>query len=661
MSAASPADSNTGSRTRRFHNKSRHGCKGCKERRIKCDEGRPTCSNCIRRSALCEYDKTLEEIERETSPTADSPDSKPPGRVRKSRRRSEPPVNPTFTFVDVGESLARKRKRKDEDPEERKRAGSDGSSSPPAFEDVEVHPRSTATLVEAVEQALEKGQQLARIMMVSKQPPSLLGESEFLPNDLQTNNLSPSYFDGSRGSSSNSGVASPASTASTLSISRWQSSPSTGLGQTVGGVRITLQDYHLITTYRTFTCETFPYATATRNPWKALTFDLQFRRPYLYHTTLALTSAHLRTLQSVATPSVAEISHYVKGLSAFREALSQAPPQSSPHMIRLAPGHSRPDVPLETRALFATSALLGAYMWASDMTEIHSWLLAKFSMTVGTREIINRAWEGTTFGEFRAAFGDLANSIMDKVYRSVALGENGMRFPALEALATGQGSATLLLALPESYTKPAADDMDAPGEPEDDANNTIVPDIYDAKYAWVGREECPYYDASNGLMVVDIGSLNRLACAITMLESHSKESPLSAETIIAVRQLIYVWPGIACRELLTSLQAKDKRVYLLLAFYYAVVLRYKQVNTPSTDALFEENSGSWLPPNEVFKGWWLMKNPRLLLRGIVDWLGVEWEKWLEWPLKVLRDEEEAEKKRFQEMWEPAMEGMPFNF
>ncbi|KAL4928053.1 Zn(II)2Cys6 transcription factor [Aspergillus undulatus] len=41
--------------TRRTHRKSRHGCKACKHRRVKCDEARPVCSNCSQREELCEY------------------------------------------------------------------------------------------------------------------------------------------------------------------------------------------------------------------------------------------------------------------------------------------------------------------------------------------------------------------------------------------------------------------------------------------------------------------------------------------------------------------------------------------------------------------------------------------------------------------------------
>ncbi|KAJ9194398.1 transcriptional regulator family: Fungal Specific TF [Paecilomyces variotii] len=41
--------------TRRTHRKSRHGCLQCKRRRVKCDEQRPQCMNCVKRHTECEY------------------------------------------------------------------------------------------------------------------------------------------------------------------------------------------------------------------------------------------------------------------------------------------------------------------------------------------------------------------------------------------------------------------------------------------------------------------------------------------------------------------------------------------------------------------------------------------------------------------------------
>ncbi|KAI2782960.1 hypothetical protein F4815DRAFT_412140 [Daldinia loculata] len=41
--------------TRRSHPKSRTGCIICKQRKIKCDESRPTCANCLRYGASCSF------------------------------------------------------------------------------------------------------------------------------------------------------------------------------------------------------------------------------------------------------------------------------------------------------------------------------------------------------------------------------------------------------------------------------------------------------------------------------------------------------------------------------------------------------------------------------------------------------------------------------
>ncbi|KAH6973229.1 hypothetical protein EDB80DRAFT_743245 [Ilyonectria destructans] len=42
-------------RSRRRHHKSRAGCRQCKSRRVRCDENRPNCGNCIKREITCEY------------------------------------------------------------------------------------------------------------------------------------------------------------------------------------------------------------------------------------------------------------------------------------------------------------------------------------------------------------------------------------------------------------------------------------------------------------------------------------------------------------------------------------------------------------------------------------------------------------------------------
>ncbi|EPS35564.1 hypothetical protein H072_11106 [Dactylellina haptotyla CBS 200.50] len=653
MATEAQSVSGPASRTRRFHNKSRAGCKGCKERHIKCDEERPVCSNCTRRNAVCEYDKSVEELEEAeaaATPCDSSPEPKP--RARKSRKREQPPTN-QFTFVDVGTPTVRKRKRVDQGADSEKTKVE--LSKPKALpDDVEegVFLKPAPTLYKVVESELENGRQLAEVLRLSEYSPILRGDNEYLPSHIDSE-----IFTNTNTTAVSSPLTnSPASTNSTVSISRWQSSLSTGLGQSTNGIRITMQDFHLINTYRTFTCETFPYVSRTRNPWKAMTFDLQFRAPYLYHTTLALTSAHLRHLQGVATPSVTEISHYVKGLSSYRESIEQIPNIRAPTMQL---GKPPAEIPTETRGLFATSALLGAYIWTSEISDLHSWLISKFAMTVGTREIIHTAWEGTTFRDFREAVGYSLKAVSDKLNGRVPLGKAGMRFPALEALATGKGPNQLLLMDAEEVQY----EVPSPTDVTDSDGNTR--NIYDEKWAWVDRDECPFYKEADSTMVVDIGSLYRMVCIITNLESHSRDNPLSEEYKGSLMRLIFMWHGLACREVLKALKVRDPRIYLLLAYYYAAVVRLKQINTETMKLLLVTNtetmktSNSWEQPSESLKAWWLIRNIRFLLRGIVDWLGDEWTQWLEWPLKVLRDEEAAEMIRMQDLWGPAMDNISF--
>ncbi|PMD31383.1 hypothetical protein L207DRAFT_641097, partial [Hyaloscypha variabilis F] len=57
--------------TRRSHKKSKGGCKMCKERKLKCDEIKPTCSNCQRRfisSQPCDYSHLTSRASRATPP-----------------------------------------------------------------------------------------------------------------------------------------------------------------------------------------------------------------------------------------------------------------------------------------------------------------------------------------------------------------------------------------------------------------------------------------------------------------------------------------------------------------------------------------------------------------------------------------------------------------
>lgn len=44
-----------GKRRRRHHHRSRNGCRSCKERHMRCDEGKPFCRNCLRNGGDCGY------------------------------------------------------------------------------------------------------------------------------------------------------------------------------------------------------------------------------------------------------------------------------------------------------------------------------------------------------------------------------------------------------------------------------------------------------------------------------------------------------------------------------------------------------------------------------------------------------------------------------
>ncbi|KAJ5729073.1 uncharacterized protein N7483_003581 [Penicillium malachiteum] len=55
MSSKRSAFGDMDSRRRRAHTKSRHGCRNCKLRRIKCDEQQPQCQKCASFGVLCNY------------------------------------------------------------------------------------------------------------------------------------------------------------------------------------------------------------------------------------------------------------------------------------------------------------------------------------------------------------------------------------------------------------------------------------------------------------------------------------------------------------------------------------------------------------------------------------------------------------------------------
>lgn len=52
---ATPVESADKVRQKRFARRSRKGCITCRQRRKRCDEGKPTCENCVRVNVACEY------------------------------------------------------------------------------------------------------------------------------------------------------------------------------------------------------------------------------------------------------------------------------------------------------------------------------------------------------------------------------------------------------------------------------------------------------------------------------------------------------------------------------------------------------------------------------------------------------------------------------
>ncbi|KAH8802610.1 hypothetical protein F5884DRAFT_802432 [Xylogone sp. PMI_703] len=58
---------------RRPHMKSRHGCAACKKRKVKCDEGRPSCQNCVKRRETCSLAKETHREPKELTQRAITP------------------------------------------------------------------------------------------------------------------------------------------------------------------------------------------------------------------------------------------------------------------------------------------------------------------------------------------------------------------------------------------------------------------------------------------------------------------------------------------------------------------------------------------------------------------------------------------------------------
>ncbi|KAL4929308.1 Zn(II)2Cys6 transcription factor domain-containing protein [Aspergillus undulatus] len=72
--------------SRKTHKKSRLGCGNCKKRRIKCDERKPSCRNCIRHCIECDYAHTPSDVK---TPTLNSEKS----------TLSAPNTHDSFTFI----------------------------------------------------------------------------------------------------------------------------------------------------------------------------------------------------------------------------------------------------------------------------------------------------------------------------------------------------------------------------------------------------------------------------------------------------------------------------------------------------------------------------------------------------------------------------------
>ncbi|KAJ6256365.1 hypothetical protein Dda_8865 [Drechslerella dactyloides] len=90
-----PADSNVNPqpsvRVRRFHHKTRTGCKECKQKRRKCNEGKPSCQGCLKAGNECHYEENI------------PPKVQPKNRKRPTRK---PPQN-RFVFVEFDKGARR--------------------------------------------------------------------------------------------------------------------------------------------------------------------------------------------------------------------------------------------------------------------------------------------------------------------------------------------------------------------------------------------------------------------------------------------------------------------------------------------------------------------------------------------------------------------------
>ncbi|KAI5951569.1 UPC2 [Candida jiufengensis] len=86
---------------RKYHQKSRYGCSTCKRRRVKCDEQKPLCGNCVKLKLECGYIKDDEEEQQQQQPKKQKTESsktseekiKKPKVQRKSKKSEKSNAN----------------------------------------------------------------------------------------------------------------------------------------------------------------------------------------------------------------------------------------------------------------------------------------------------------------------------------------------------------------------------------------------------------------------------------------------------------------------------------------------------------------------------------------------------------------------------------------
>ncbi|KAH6896529.1 hypothetical protein B0T10DRAFT_525989 [Thelonectria olida] len=87
----------TSSKPRRSHRKSRNGCLECKKRHIRCDEGRPECSHCVRAERACSYLKPRQVLRPGVSDMDEAASQASPSAV--SIENEVQHTGPTFSII----------------------------------------------------------------------------------------------------------------------------------------------------------------------------------------------------------------------------------------------------------------------------------------------------------------------------------------------------------------------------------------------------------------------------------------------------------------------------------------------------------------------------------------------------------------------------------